>query len=133
MPKCPRCNTPIDEHEAGRCLDAWVAEAVMDAAGHWIDPIVRASEPHDTLIEDDFVAMMYAVYLSHYSTDIRAAWGVVERVRQPERRFYIASDRAGCFLAVFDESGIGWIVHGDAEADAVPLAICRAAIKAVQP
>jgi len=26
---CPYCKTPIDEHEASRCLDAWFLETVM--------------------------------------------------------------------------------------------------------
>ena len=27
--KCPTCGVEIDEHSAGRCLDAWVASVVM--------------------------------------------------------------------------------------------------------
>ena len=26
---CPHCNTPIDEHRADGCLDAWIAETVF--------------------------------------------------------------------------------------------------------
>ena len=51
-PTCPFCQTPITEHEAGRCLDAWVfsielsetmtkselEEALYGEMGTWVRP-----------------------------------------------------------------------------------------------
>ncbi|KKK65183.1 hypothetical protein LCGC14_2976710, partial [marine sediment metagenome] len=37
--KCPHCQIEVDEHEANRCLDAWVAEVVMD----WFGPYSGAT------------------------------------------------------------------------------------------
>jgi hypothetical protein len=28
-PTCPRCGTDVDQHEANRCLDAWVATVIL--------------------------------------------------------------------------------------------------------
>ena len=33
---CPHCNVHIDKHPASRCLDAWVAEAVMEWKPYFI-------------------------------------------------------------------------------------------------
>ena len=127
---CPECGVEIDEHDAGRCLDAWVAEKIMDDNPHWLGDgievnILSIGESGDEVL--------------HYSTNIAAAWQVVEKMR----------DSGLCPTVYWDDGDdipdcTGWQVcmahYGNTEdefrlydgwASTAPLAICRAAIKAV--
>jgi hypothetical protein len=66
---CPECKVHVDEHEAGRCMDAWVAEKVMDEQGwNWHGAFGHKRE------------RVVAYETLHYSTDIAAAWKVVEKM-----------------------------------------------------
>jgi hypothetical protein len=78
--------------------------------------------------------------LPFYSTDIAAAWGVGEKVweRVPKRSHgtfrYMLNRREpdGCYVCEFAMDPEGdWRTHSVGEADAAPLAICRAALLAV--
>ncbi len=115
-----------DALEAGRLLDALVAEKVMGwrrkpGRNVWIDDNVLTG----WLIEPDDVndAPCWAP-----STDIAAAWEVVEKVMYPH----------GWYLAPVPDSEGWWGVftppdeHREVALGATaPLAICRAALKAV--
>ena len=130
----------IDKMEAGRELDALVAEKVMglEPCDKW--ELFRhggLSGPewiHDVCQED------HTCYPkenpSAYSTDIAAAWKVVERLcelpsvgiiikaypkwnEKHERNFLYE------YVATFPDLGL------QAVADTAPLAICRAALKAI--
>ena len=135
MMNCPTCNVHIDEHEASRCLDAWVATDVMgwtrkklppqtdygptrryiwrDAKGEFIKGWYRRDGRLYDLVGNDAWP---------FSTSIAAAWQVVEKDRGNFRIF---------------DNGIYWVawywtldevIKGMAKT--APLAICRAAIKA---
>ena len=114
--KCPHCDTSVDEHEAGRCLDAWVAEAVMGCkpADRQASPdgIVSLTESDDRII-----------YLPDWSPSakIAAAWEVVGRFF----RFDVGTDG----MLYLCEVGISPTRKFIASADTAPLAICRAALK----
>jgi Phage ABA sandwich domain len=122
---------------AGRALDALVAERVMgwtdirndhyvllDPAGVWMGRAPQ-SQPWDSPQDKDRGISL----VPHYSTDIAAAWLLVECLRDE-----------GWLLSITpDEPGGGWAVqykpkernlHGWERADTVPLAICRAALAA---
>lgn len=67
---CPHCAVNISEHPASRCLDAWVAEAVMkkpqvakNLSGKWC-----------------FLRNGKFFVVSHYSTDIAAAGEVWDKL-----------------------------------------------------
>jgi hypothetical protein len=85
--------------------------------------------------------------LPRYSTEIAAAWEVVEKIKAidlqkktgidfPDECMIVAYDReenvwyAG-FHAVFGYDA-GWVQDAMASAETAPLAICRAALKAVE-
>ena len=106
--KCPHCGVSIDEHEAGRDTDICVAVVVME----W--------EPPDGAVWGD---MSFSP-----STEIAPAWEVVGRAEIHTIR-RVASQE--------DDSPSEWaaikyldpLTHG--VAPKAPLAICRAALKAV--
>jgi hypothetical protein len=117
-------NTP-----AGRELDALVAEKVMELKVDY--EFSDVLEPRVPFLVDKYDEWGY---LPNYSTDIAAAWEVVEFLR---RKFWSTN------IVCWDYS-VKWVVtceyrtgHGEpkktlyADADTAPLAICRAALLAV--
>lgn len=103
MLNCPHCNTHIDEHPASRCLDAWVEQAVIDRQ-------LRIKTEEWGLVP-------------RYSTDIAAAWEVVEKFRDYDWKLY--SHGEGETMVIYKDG-----THYEGDASTAPLAICRAAIKA---
>ena len=101
--RCPHCNTPIHEHEAGPCLDAWVEwERVGKRLREWdIDP---------------WWQHMLDCY-PKFSTDISAAWELVEGMGGIHGFYPFAG---GWYFCFYDGSCVG--------APTAPLAICRAYI-----
>ncbi len=124
---CPRCNLSVDEHPANRCMDAWVAEAVMGYRlidGIWYYPPYR----HGMMADD--VGPVW-----RYSTSIADAWVVVEKFRRGH-----GGKAAACVMCLTsdeaDEDSYCRIFGVDREdvqgqATQMPLAISRAALKAV--
>lgn len=123
---------------AGRDMDALVAEKVMgwDLKTVWI-----GSEEHKRLIapERHYMPDDYP----WYSTDIAAAWMVVEKMQErfkcgvkvfaiiPEQiervgKKYVCSFHSGTLEYITPE------LHTSDKADTAPLAICRAALKAIE-
>lgn len=107
--------------EAGRELDALVAErvfgAVVDGERSSIDP-----DSADCWRETP-----------HFSTDISAAWEVVEMVYAKWNgrvRATILRDDGGCYCKFVALTGHG--IVGSAHADTAPLAICLAALESVK-
>lgn len=129
---------------AGRELDALVAEKVMGCrVQHWSGYNspgtyrcgcgVVCAYPHgvkdrEGQLDGD---------LAYYSTDIAAAWEVVEKLR--ERGLHLDINNRQACDGVDDMGGAWWAefasadyaVGGQAFADTAPLAICRAALAAV--
>jgi hypothetical protein len=132
---CPRCGTHVDEHEARRCMDAWVAEAVM---GWRRETITMANELIEVLIGPE--GIRYYNQFPHYSINIADAWEVVEKMRKKGAAFGIDARWSQICTVYFcvplekddlrRDSGYGnWKYEGNA-ANNYPLAICRAALKA---
>jgi len=132
---CPHCNVHIDEHPASRCLDAWVAEAVMDGRPFLTEDDCKASQTAWTFGQNRWVmsslhsdgegASFFRV--PTYTADIAAAWEVVEKINDDSAmtlRWYNPDGRTSYFSVAF-----GFSKKIEAHADAAPLAICRAAIK----
>ena len=120
--------TNYDEMPAGREMDALVAEKVMGwrmMRGHWVPP--------EAAPETNILACPTSTY--RYSTDIAAAWEVVEKVNLLEPYGdTLWKDQRGWVFGVHDVDGAGYAYEDvTVIADTAPLAICRAALKAVTP
>ena len=138
--KCPHCDIPIDEHEAGRETDVCVAVAVM---GWEFVPketvadllTLHRSSSHEGKTTEDLVKVpngetyFPAARVPKHSSDIAAAWEVVAKLYGRNGGYFM--------LERFDsELGGDWrsvlgIEDVDGIAPTAPLAICRAALKAV--
>jgi len=115
--RCPHCDTSVDEHEAGRCLDAWVAEDLMG----WTRS-VAGNYPWQMTPPHGLVGRLKVYLVPKYSTDIAAAWEVVGRVRE---------GKGNCDMQWRVEWGFSFGSDFYSWAPTAPLAICRAALKAV--
>ena len=109
--------------EAGRELDTLVAERVMGwklKSHKWIDGETRLGDFPEDKKE---TGTSYRRVLK-YTTDISAAWEVVEKMNSEGFAFYILWT-TGIPWAMFDKDSS---MEYSAEADTAPLAICRAAL-----
>lgn len=113
--------------EAGREMDALIAEKVIG----WTRKYVSE---HDTQVWDSPNESVYLENaIPHYSTDISAAWEVVEKMLEFEK------DVAGHDQVIITRTDdcLKWYIEFRkpsweyAEAEALPLAICRAALLAL--
>ncbi len=119
---CPHCKTEIDEHEANRCLDAWVWKAVFG--------LDARPDPEGVY---GFVRFKkgwgYGEPVPYYSTDMEASWRVIETANDDNamtHRWYNARGRTS-----FHHIGFGFGKKVGARASTMQLAVCRAALKAV--
>jgi ABA sandwich protein len=122
---------------AGRELDALVAEKVMGF--HWEGRFLTPQRSHQTFAERHFDGRLIpGGLLPRYSTDFSAAWGVVEEM---ERRGFHGVVRTpftpedGYHAGYTPHGSTGWNGRPDhrGSGETAPLAICRAALAAVQP
>ena len=112
----------MSERQAGRELDAEIAEKVMGCR------VVRQSGNSPWLVETP-AGIWGRVEQVPYSTDIAAAWQVVEKYRVLDHHFNVGVNMG------FDGKAHGyWAICANgptAHADTAPLAICLAALAAV--
>ena len=112
--------------EAGAELDALVAEKVMGWDVKYSDPTFRNDEIH---WRDPFNKTIYRVGEWSPSSNIAAAWEVVKKMALAQYQVRLSNKS-------FDDRW--WWCYFDggklnvAQAHTVPLAICRAALKAVE-
>jgi Phage ABA sandwich domain len=99
-----------EELIAGREFDALIAEKVMGWPGDGLSASPTYREQN----------------MPHFSTDIAAAWQIIERAREFDLWFNPDQRHWGCYLAF--PSGFARV---DADNPSAPLAICRAALAAV--
>ena len=135
----------IDEMQAGRELDAMIAEKVMEVKEKWlcydgvpIAPCLIDLDKYDpaecTHIEKHGTNKGCKEYkksfnVPRYSTDIKAAWEVVDKLKDNyginiEVRDYAVSCEIHGKFKTFSASDVR--EHGS-----VPLVVCRAALKAL--
>lgn len=123
--------------EAGRELDALVAEKIMGWKWYTIDTFApdaflrhpeHVSSPDWYQTTDEYRHPQWVQSVWHYSTDISSAWLLAEKLR----------------IAVMPDENNGWIAARwspdetyydiaacESHANTAPLAICLAALKAV--
>ena len=104
----------IDKMEAGPEMDALVAERVMGWTAER-----KPGLPHLWLPPGHFISGWSP------STDISAAWQVVEKMLEKHEAFHLEYIPDKQWYAMF------WFATYFTSADTAPLAICRAALKAV--
>lgn len=121
--------------EAGRELDALIAEKVMGLTRHDESYVTESIGKVLRFVwRDGCGDCVYSgdMFLPHYSTNIADAWGVVERLVStpgPNGDHHsVRVDYSGDAVVVIDENE-DWQVSAIAET--APLAICLAALKAV--
>lgn len=111
--------------EPGPCLDALIAEKVMDFK------YVHAFEfEHGGKSQHGIIMTENSTYfLPPYSTDISAAWKVVEKMQKNDWAIILDNmqDYLGNWQAHFEKDKF----VETAESESVPHAICLAALKAV--
>lgn len=135
----------MSELEAGRELDAMVAERVMGARWQTADRIDanicktrRLSPPADSLVLNGATLAWRtadgrnlipddgrADNLFHYSTDLAAAWQIVDAFTA--KGWYVCVEH----VDVPSRRWNAWFGDKNVYADSAPLAICRAALAAV--
>ena len=113
---CPTCNTEIDEHEVGECLDLWVGEDVM---GH--DYTGKHPERESRWIGRP----------DRYSKRISPAMQAAEKMRADGWAFEISLSHAGNMVVMW-KNPVGDDCEGY-DGESLPLALCRAIIKAANP
>lgn len=127
------------EMTAGRECDALVAEKVM---GYTLSDLSLPAYPKYKLFDIESGEFSgYVKEVPHYSTDIAAAWEVVERMPIPfklekcwEKAYQIGPEGwSACWCTDADCEGCNEnsrCTNGDdAWAETAPLAICRCALK----
>lgn len=132
---------------AGREMDALVAEFIF----YWIwipSPlnteqkiIVPTDKSKSDIIIPDSSAWWWGedirALVPYYSTDIAAAWQVVEKMSRPDWAWIIESfnlaneDKPRWFACFWGDIDGELCSDASAEADTAPLAICRAALLAI--
>ena len=156
---CPHCQTPIDKHEATRCLDAWIAEYVMGWKPYKIvgynilyPPNMQATadkhpvifKPFDQWREYDFDSEHFfdsreggftQPIVPKYSTELEIAWRVVEDINNTQIKGHVGPTMLHQLRQCSNgQWGIIWCTDfgftEEVRAPTVPLAICRAAMKA---
>lgn len=118
----------VDEMPAGREMDALIAEKVM---GYTLSGLSLPAYPKYKLFDIESGEFSgYVKEVPHYSTDIAAAWEVVEKMKN--YLFVCGRTDDGIWEAYFFpvNSGIGKL--SEAHGDTAPSAICRAALKTMK-
>lgn len=124
--------------DAGRALDALVAEKVMGCARVTVNDRGEVyGAPPELIASGDIPKDHGRVRLPHYSEDIAAAWQVVEKLRRERDAWVDITDAfAGWSVTLTLNNEDGTHVHseghGGAEEKTLPLAICRAALAAME-
>ena len=127
----------IDNMPAGREMDALIAEKVMGWRVHFRNTAwwVKAEDEKEAIVKKVGFACGNDRFMP--STDIAAAWKVAEKVGE-KYDCVIFRDRDTdkkpyCQFVYCDNGDEDTFEEYIAEAETVPLAICRAALKAVTP
>ena len=131
----------IDQMEAGPEMDQWVAEKVMGLTKcfQWLDGGGSPFVVHDVECDAPIKFQCYDAKLGRwtkkYSTDISAAWEVVQKLYdgwQFSLEIYRGEGACSGFFRSRDEFGEIDCFYASAEETKTPLTICRAALKTVR-
>ena len=113
-------------HKAGRELDVLVRTIIIGDKRDWHDKSFHDQTHGDTSCGH------CTDWVPKYSTDISAAWEVVEKLHELFPNYYIDINLfpGGRYVTTLLESAEGAIFHANEGGDTAPLSICRAALQA---
>ena len=119
----------VKELQAGRELDALVAEKVMGLKPH---RMISCPDNKPGCLVYHYEGAWEGYVIPDYSTSISAAWEVVEKLGVND--FVHLSWMPGhkLWTCSLDSTMFGGYINLSVEADTAPLAICRAALKVVE-
>lgn len=118
-------NEEIDELEAGQRLNELVAELVVGEKPPFAYADPTAGGGHGD-------PGGYRIGARPYSTDIGAAWSVVERLLSLHWALSeLSSDEGSRWGVILEKYPREDEIYATAEAETAPLALCRGALKAV--
>ena len=130
MPDINMTNDEIEQLEAGRELDMIISGCIFNRKAEWLtdhrDIILNGCAEHEwsSMIVADWAA------IPHYSTSISDSWQIIDQMNEDgfTFRFVSSHTRRTSFAEFFNGSDMYFqsLVNEPA-----PLAICRAALKAV--
>lgn len=130
----------IDEIPVGREMDIWVAEKFLGLeVVRPVTPIVYENDDglHVRARGSD-MKWLHCQPLVHYSTDIAAAWEVVGKLQEKGLAFMLFDGRTAWRMITIEKAGEKWYaefyngpMRGGGCSNTAPLAICRAAFKAM--
>jgi hypothetical protein len=121
---------------AGKDLDILIAEKVMGLCAHDWQLIPSDDDGVHRVCKKchlEFWGLrppLYGVHYGSYSTDISAAWEVVEKMNEKWSVRAVSYYQSDCVANIWDVTNFDKEYH--ARADTVPLAICRAALLAIE-
>jgi len=118
---CPECGVHIDEHLAGRCLDAWIGGSIMN-----LDRVIIDDEDGEAIYKRYPSAIAWG-FVPSYSTDIAATWEVVEKITEPPKDIETSRRMSNTIFSRWFDTANLWACS----ASEASLEICRAVIKAV--
>lgn len=125
----------VDEMAAGRKLDALVAEKVMGRTICEHSKVRSVAQSCGLAMcgDLDCVGEMHYDHLPRYSTDIAAAWNVLETLQSKGwSEFKIMGNKGIIGIAFYCDTSADDIQGFDHERGSLPLSICRAALKAMK-
>ena len=124
---CPHCNTPIDEHQVSSCLDTWVAESVLG-----LTELDTSMQETSLLPSGDYLISVGESRPAYeqYSSDIAAAWKILLHFT-PYGSFSFSLQRWHTDNGNWHCDYAG-IKATSTTQQGAPLAICRAALKAIE-
>ena len=127
MLTCPVCGLKILEHPANRCLDALVAEKVMGwrRDTYYIQVGTTKSETREGLFGP--AGIRFVDQYPEYTTDIAAAWDVVDKLNLLTNHVLIGCDEDKLWQ-IFDLKYGELVQASILDAETAPLAICRAGL-----
>ena len=139
---CPECGVPVDEHDAGRCLDAWIHSLVMGKRVYTQDELAERNERGHSFIIVTTIDGEIVNYddstIPRYSTDIAPSQRVVNKLDDDGKIIslnvvnrFIPKRQVVVVIEKEDETAIHNRRYITGKALTPPLAICRAKIKAV--
>lgn len=122
----------IDEMQAGREMDALVAEKVMG----WTTRFAKLCDYEPLRVWSNGAVTYYDDDLPRFSTYIAAAWMVVEKFKADGAMFSLdfgnGKNGFSCYIRMNEKDKSGHSNEAFATADTAPLAICRAALKVME-
>jgi hypothetical protein len=145
---CPTCGVHIDEHEATRCMDWWIECRLFGASfvpKNTEIPVPTVSAIGVYRLSNETARTAYDCYRlaggkyvqgtiprKRYSSNIADAWDVVEKTKLFIGYSFCQSWNGSRYLVTYFVRDDDECYHETyASAPTAPLAICRAAIKAV--